>query len=202
LGTEDLWGLEVEGQYKTPRWTVGLNHAYVKQLSFTAAPGVINQGISYAQYDKTTGTETLLGTGDNLNNIANNSTKLFANYKVTHKLTLHADTRVFWSFPGAQDGLTMSQNAAQGTANQTAVNNAIAAINSEDTYGLDWRLNVSVNYDFTDRFSINIFCLNLLGANGNKEYSYDAGVTTVGPDRVGFVEEPRVGGFKLEYKIF
>lgn len=202
LGTDRMWGLEAQGQYKTPRWTVGLNHAYVKQLSFNMAPGVINQGISYAEYDKTTGNVTLLGTGNDLNNIANNSTKLFANYKASKKLTIHADTRVFWSFPGAQNGLTMIQNAAQGTANQTAVDNALAAINGEDTYGLDWRLNVSVNYDFTDRFSINIFCLNLLGANGNKEYSYDAGVTTVGPSRVAFVEEPRVGGFKLEYKIF
>lgn len=202
LGNLRLWGAGVEGLYRVPRLTLGVNHAYVKQIKWSMSSDVTNSGISYADYNRAASGALLSDTGNNLNNIATNVTKLYANFKATKKMTLHGDTRIIWGYPGALDGLTMVQNAAQGTASQNAVNNSIAVVRSHNAYKLDWRLNASVNYDFTDRFSANVFCLNLLGANDNKRYSYDAGVTTLAPTRVAFVEEPRVVGIKLGYKFF
>lgn len=202
LGTVKIIGTEVEGKYKaTDKLNIGASQTYTKQLSFVLGSGQARSGISYADYNTTAGGLNYLGTGNDLNNWANWSTKFYADYNMNTKWTFHADARIFWKFEGYLDGLTMVENAAQGTPSQSAVDAAVNDIKNKNAFQTDARLNVSARYNFNKNVSATLFVLNLLGFNGNKIYSYDAGVNAAAPNRVSWIEEPRVVGAKVDCKF-
>lgn len=200
-GDLELVGVEVEAKHVAPRLTVGANHSFVKQLNWHLAPGVVGSGISYSDVARTVSGTTQRDTGNDLNNWSNHATKIFANAHFLNKrLTIHTDARVFWDFEGAKDGLKMLENAAQGTAQQTAVNNSIQALRDRDAYDIQFRLNMSALYRFTPVWSATLFVINLLGKN-NHRYSYDAGVTTATPTRSEITWEPRTVGLRVDCRF-
>ncbi|MBF0479280.1 MAG: TonB-dependent receptor plug domain-containing protein [Candidatus Omnitrophica bacterium] len=204
LGTANILGFDIDSKYKvSEKWTLGASQTYTKLVKFEMGTGQTRSGISYADYNVSTGAggPIYVGTGDNLNNWANVSTKLYADYKMTPKWTFHTDARVFWGFQGAQDGLEMIENAAKGTSSQTAINNAINEIKNTDAYKTDARLDFSARYALTKDASVTFMVLNLLGLNDNKRYSYEAGVNAAAPNRATWIEEPRVYGVRVDCKF-
>jgi outer membrane receptor protein involved in Fe transport len=155
---------------------------------------------------KWTDTTYILGTGNDLNNWSNQATKLYVNYKPIESITLHVDTRVFWGFQGADDGLTALETAVNALPARDSVQkkrsmDAINDIRSKDAYQLDFRLNASAAWRFVPWASVTVFSQNLLGLNGNKRYVYDAGNNTIYASRASWMEEPRTVGVRLDATI-
>jgi hypothetical protein len=96
------------------------------------------------------------------------------------------------------DGLTSLQNGAAGTAKEAAVAAAVAAARAHDIYGADLRVSASLRLQIGKNLSVIGHVMNLIGNRGNKRYSYDAGINSASPNRIGWVEEPRA--FALELK--
>lgn len=193
-GDLQLAGLELELAYANDNLKVGLNYSYCKQLKWELEEGVDGAGISYGSYDKEVGTYTLEGVGNDLNNWSNHAIKAFASYTFADRLTLHIDGRIFPKYEGAQDGLTMLDNL-----DIDELSAVIDDVEDKGTYGIDARLNASARLRIGDKVEMSVYVLNLLGANGNKRYSYDAGISKTVPHRVAFVEEPR--SFGLETRV-
>lgn len=198
LGTQKYCGLELDANYSVERFRIGLNHSYVKLLDWELAEGITGSGISFSDYsvnvrDRAGVSHILTDSGNELNNWANNITKLYLNYRLTRNFTLHADAQLYWGFEGARDQFRMVQQAAAGTADATSVNAAISQAERQHAFEWDLRNNVSLTWDVRDDFSIQFFVLNLFNINGNRRYDYDTGTRVLSP-RVFFVEEPLTVG--------
>jgi outer membrane cobalamin receptor len=202
-GDLSLYGFEVEARYSSEKLSIGLNHSYVKQIDWKLAQDEQTSGISYSDFYKDTGDGIILtGTGNDLNNWSNHSTKWFARCKLfDDKLIIHADARAFWDFKGAKDVLIMLKTAATGTDKEEEINNAISMVNKQHTYDVDFRFNLSATLSISEYLSITTYIMNLIGIGNNKRYAYDAGVKYASPHRVAFVEEPRIYGVKLDVEL-
>ena len=205
LGTQKDFGLEFETRYSTDNLTVGLNHSYVKLLDWKEAPHVTSTGVSFSDYglivkDSAGHSHTLMGTGNDLANWADNVTKVYVNYKFLKHLTFHTDARVYWGMDGSHAQFAMVRQAAAGTPDEALVDAAIADAERQGAFGIDFRTNASLTWDVRDNISVQVFVLNLINATGNKRYDYDTGTTALAP-RVFFVEEPRTVGVMARVKF-
>jgi outer membrane receptor protein involved in Fe transport len=202
VGKLSLAGAEAEIKYSAPGITLGLNQSYVRQLRWRLAADQTGSGISYSDFNRTVdpnpmGPVTLHGVGNNLNNVPPIVTKLYASYNYRW-LTGHIDGHVFWGWPGLSDGLTSLDQAAAGTPKAGPVSDAIAAARAKDIYGIDVRLNLSLKLQINKYLSLTGYVINLVGNRGNRRYSYDAGINSASPNRIGWVEEPRAFGVELK----
>ena len=197
LGKLNIGGVEFEPKYKFyVMFTIGGSQSFTKQQGFKLGSTVSYSGVSYSDVPaSSTG-----GVGNDLNNMPNLATKMFAEYKPTAKWTLHVDGRIYWDFQGDIDGLNMLENAAVAANNQTAVN-TIEYIRSQNAFKPDARLDLAARYDLTKNVAITIMATNLLGLNGNKMYSYSSGNTSGEPTKVSWIKEPRVFGAKVDCKF-
>jgi len=193
LGTQKHVGLEFEAAYAEGPWRAGLNHSFVKLLDWEMAPGITGTGISFADYDVTTGGSTLTGSGHDLHNWANHVTKAYVDYRFLKRFTAHVNALVFWEYEGAQDQFDMVERAVAGTPGEAAVRAAIAQLKADDAFALDFRLNASLTCEVKDWLSVTVFCQNLVDVTGNRRYDYDTGTRNLLP-RVFYVEEPRTVG--------
>lgn len=201
LGKVTIGGVEFGPTYKlNDKFTIGGSQSFTKQQGLKLGPQSSSE-ISYSAYGGSPSGETLTGTGNDLNNMPTYATKMFAEYKPTAKWTFHLDARVFWDFQGDEDGLTMLENAAVGTANQAAVDQAVSDIRSEGAFKPDARVDLSARYDVNKNVSVTVLATNLLGLNGNKIYAYSSGNTIAEPDKISWINEPRVFGFKVDCKF-
>lgn len=195
-GTLKLGGLEAEARYQNDIVTVGANHAFTKQLSWELNEGNTHTGISYGDYRRpVAGGDTLKSVGNDLNNWANHATKAFVRLNVFDRLALHVDSRIFWSFDGAKDGLEMLKRDATPSEELTSI---LDRLDEVGVYDMDFRLNVSAVTRLSDNIRTTVYVQNLLGSNDNKRYSYDAGIGSPFPHRVAFVEEPRTVGVRVD----
>jgi outer membrane receptor protein involved in Fe transport len=199
LGTLRVWGVEVEEKYAAGPLTVGANESYSKQIDFHLAAGQTGSGISYSDYNVAVSGEHLTSTGDDLNNWYNCAVKLFADYKIAAEHTVHLDTRIFWDYQGAQNGLDMMENAAQGTANQPAVDQAVQGIKAAGGFSPDVRLDLSYRYDFLKNMALTVFGMNLVNFTNNKIYEYDSGALKAVPAKVAWINEPLTVGAKVDF---
>jgi outer membrane receptor protein involved in Fe transport len=200
VGKLKLAGGEVEGRYSAPGITIGLNQAYVKQIDWRLAADQTGSGISYSDFNRNVDTMAnvvLHGVGNDLNNVPPIVTKLYASYN-WRMLTGHVDGHVFWGWPGLKDGLTSLEEGAAGTPKEGPVNNAVSMARATDIYGIDVRVNLSLKVQIGQHLSLTGYVLNLVGNRGNRRYSYDAGINSASPNRIGWVEEPRAFGVELK----
>lgn len=202
-GDLKLAGVEAELRYTLDNATLGINHAFTKQLSWKMADGITVNGISYSDYNQSFPDGTVFkGHGNDLNNWANHATKLFGRVSMMNKrITLHGDCRSFWGFQGAKDGLTMIEKSITGDESKSHILDLIADVREKDAYGIDFRFNGSATYKINNSLSISAFAINLFKLGDAKRYSYDAGITVQGPARVGFVEEPTTFGGRLKISL-
>jgi hypothetical protein len=110
---------------------------------------------------------------------------------------LHVDARYLWDYQGAKDGLRGLANAVSGQPEEADVNAAIQAVDVADAYDYDFRLNAALDYAVAERWTLQLFAQNLLGANDYKRYSYDTGNDRASPKRARFTEEPSTVGMKV-----
>ena len=201
IGRHKLFGTELELRYTVDKINFGINHSFVKQNSWNMSDGGTRTGISYADYAYTT-SEGLYydGEGNDLNNWSNHATKLFCNYSLSPKWTVHTDAKVFWQMEGQKDGIQMIEDAVAGTSYESSTNAALDSAEAQDAYELKFNLNFSLEYKPDEDFTLNLFVYNLLEHN-NKRYGYDSGYNSAYPTRITWFEEPRTIGFKATWKM-
>lgn len=203
VGNLQLFGIETEFEYKWDKATLGFNYSFAKQIDWELASGLTASSISYSDYNQTlTGTAAVMqSVGNDLNNWANQAFKMFGRWEISNNTTAHMDAHVFWDYLGAKDGLESLRLAVQGQPQQTTVEQALAEVDAQGAYDLDFRLNASIEYKLKDNLKVRAFIQNLLGSGDNKRYSFDEGNDRATPKRVRFTEEPRTYGIKMEYNF-
>ncbi|MBU0475626.1 MAG: TonB-dependent receptor plug domain-containing protein [Bacteroidetes bacterium] len=193
IGNLEYFTAEVEAKFKFEKATYGINHSYVKQISWENATGITSQGISYADYNF----NGLVSTGNDLNNWANHSTKLFANVELPYQITLHADGQFFWKWDGYED-VQLMYIAKYGN-NNSAWEILNDKLDDENFAGTDVKLNLSISKYFPQfNSTISLYCINLLGS---KRYSYSTGERYNYPSRVMWVNESAAFGIKINVNL-
>ncbi|MGB8225573.1 MAG: hypothetical protein WCE45_01715, partial [Sedimentisphaerales bacterium] len=203
VGTLKTIGLEMELKYKKENFELGINHSIVKQLSFLTADRIETSGISYSDYYAKSGTVIIGSKGNDLANWANQSTKLYTNIDLfKKKATLHGDIKAYWGFEGCKDGLDSlargQANAGKGPSDADVV--SLQKFREEDVFGILASANLSLTYHVNKSADLTVFLQNIPVYGSNKRYFYSSGInSTYTGNKVGWVEEPMVVGFK--YKI-
>jgi outer membrane receptor protein involved in Fe transport len=202
-GNLSMLGIEMELKYSTSIWSIGLNHSYTKLLKWELADNVQTSGISYSDYKfKFLGNE-INGVGNNLNNWSNNSTKLYTNLNLLDKkLILHLNSRMFWGFEGAKDGLELAEQVSKGTPSEEKVKKILDVMRNNSFYEFDFRLNASLMYRFLPSTVFSVHVMNITDFGNNYRYKYEAGNKT---DeflfRMGVLEEPLTVGLQFTYEF-
>jgi outer membrane receptor protein involved in Fe transport len=202
VGNLKLAGAEIEAAYSSKRFRVGVNHSYVKQISWHLGTGVTQSGISYSDFNQKTQDDPMIvisGYGNDLANWANQSTKLFIHARFSTWLLLHLDSRVFWGEQGQKDALSALQVAGMGSTREAAITDSIQAIKDQGAYDIDVRVNASAHFLLSPSFTLGLYGMNLCSVCGNKRYGYDAGLVRAAPIRTIFVREPLMIGANATY---
>ncbi len=194
IGDLQLYGIETDAKYNWNKGLIYASYTLTKLIDWELTYGNLRSGISYSDYNQPMGDGIQSGVGNDLANLANHSFKIVGRTDITKWLTLQVDSRVLWGFQGWKYGLTGLSLAMEGTVDEDAVENALAIVEDENTYDYYFRTNVSMILLPAEKIEVQFFVLNMLGANGNKRYSYDNGNDDPAPTGVRFIEEPRVRG--------
>ncbi|MBS4001201.1 MAG: TonB-dependent receptor [Desulfobulbaceae bacterium] len=202
-GNLSMIGIEAEIKYNSSFFAIGLNHSFTHMLNWKLATGIERSGISYSEYKFEYLGNSTLGYGNNLNNWANNSTKLFANINLFEKkLILHINARLLWGFEGAKDGLQLVGQIVEGTSEEQAIGDILDVMSRESFYDYDFRLNASINYNFIPNSTISVLLMNISKIGNNYRYKYEAGNKAESYlFRMNLLEEPLTIGLKLSYEI-
>lgn len=207
IGNLQKIGFEFDLIYRNEFLSLTLNHTYNKQLNWDLADNAYQSGISYSDYNTPINGSSFTGIGNDLNNWSNNVTKIITNIKLFDKnLNFHLNSRIFWNFQGAQDGLLMMKNAAQNSTDintTNKVNEIISIIEKYDTYSTDIRINSSVSYQYND-FNFRIYAMNLINITNNKRLRYDTGSKEQQYNyymKNSMFVEPTSFGISISYKI-
>lgn len=196
VGVLQTAGLELETEYRKDNVRFGINHSFVKQLDWDLAEGLSVSGISYSDYTQNAGSGVvILSNGNDLNNWANQATKLFANVDLLDgAATVHGDLRTYWGFEGSKDGLDALAKAG-GTPS------AVAAIRNHDAYQAQITAGLSFTYRLNKASSLMAFIQGIPVLGHNKRYSYSSGFKNVYPDKVSWIEEPTVVGISYSVRF-
>lgn len=226
LGDMDLFGIELEGRYKTRDFELSLNHSYLNLLTMhmnqSLKDGTNRNNISFADYYYVTsnvgGTQIpleLQSTGNGLNNWSTNSSKvLLTNKFMDERLRTHLNAQIYWDYDGAYDEMKMYQAAynAVNTDNLSDPDLTIfnqqksqfeyerALLEKENAYKYDISLNGSIAFDWQKdkdyELSVSIYMDNILSTK--KRYYVSTGSSTSIPNRLKYLEEPRSIGISLK----
>lgn len=207
VGDLELNGMEAEVHYAGARGRAGMSFSWVELQDWKLAPGVLSSGVSYSDYNLQIGGAaggTQVGTGSDLNNWPNQSLKVFGNYQVGERLTLHVDARWYSEMRGAKDGLEGLGNALAGTPSATPdFHAAMGRVAREDAYDSDIRFNALLDFAVSPGSSLQLYGQNLFGGDGNKRYAYDESTKNgrAAPTRVRFVEESQSWGIRFIHRF-
>ena len=199
-GKGSLYGIELEGKYTMDNWMAALSHSMTRMIDWTLEPGVTTSGISYMDYNNTSGGVNFKGTGDpNINNWSQHITKMYGRVKfLDKKLTVHTDARVYWNFEGGKDQIAMvEEQNPSALAQQT-----VQILKDNNAYNTDLRVDLAATYDLSDAVYLHVFARNLLSLNNSRIYYYDTGFNSQYPARAQWTEEPQVIGASVGYKFF
>ena len=174
-----------------------------KQINWKLKEGVEWSGISYADYNlealyrwDPTGLY-LTGTGQNLNNWANHTTKLIFRYRFSDDIQFHTNTQIFWAYKGGLDGLKMIENSYSNTIYQAESEQLMQNVRDKNVYKTNMSLSASLSLKINEYSTFQIYIINLLNKGNNKRYNWDQGNQHMVPASAVFIEEPRTFGFRL-----
>jgi hypothetical protein len=207
VGDLKLHGAEGDLHYAWERGRAGVSFSWVELQDWALAPGVSSSGVSYSDYNLQIGGAaggTQVDAGSDLNNWPNQSLKVFGNYRVGERLTLHVDARWYSEMRGAKDGLDGLGNALAGTPSATpAFYAALDRVAKEDAYDSDIRFNALLDYAVSPNNSLQLFGQNLFGVDSDKRYAYDESTknSRAAPTRVRFVEESQSYGIRFIHRF-
>lgn len=182
LGTIDIAGSEAEMLYSNKFLTCGLNHSFTKQVSMSVedtSTVMVTQTSSYFNLDTPFGidedrdTIKLRGSGNDLTNWSNHTTKLYANWKVFNRITLHLNSQFFWKYQGNQNYLDIYETAAENSTSQDykgTISHFLERFDEVGLYKLNYKVNAAVHYRINNRIGVVLSGTNLTGSF--KQYTY------------------------------
>lgn len=207
VGDLKYWGAEAELKYENSKYKVGLNHALVSLVDWKMAEGVTSQGISTSDYGhvvvlrNSAGEEifrdTLESTGNSLNNVPEQISKVFATVYMPFGTWVHSDLGVQWGFQGLKDAKTMYDNMLEG---DSAWAKTSAELDDADYAGVEVRWNAALGYELSSgrvKGSVMVYAQNLLEQN---THTYSSGNKTRYPEKLQWIEEPRTFGVRLNLR--
>lgn len=194
-GNLNVFGVDAEVKYAVERYTIGLNHAFAKQIDWKLDPNLTYSWYNMSHFYRSSfgGLETS-GNGNDIMNWANHSTKMFATLKATKKLSFFGDMRIFWGYDGNKDWMEMYEDRAAGHSEQAFVNSCLDDARSRDLFGTDVRIDLSTQYQLKDYLTITVYGMNLFKIANNYRYSYTMGHSVA-------LVEPTVYGVKIDCKF-
>jgi outer membrane receptor protein involved in Fe transport len=201
-------GAEVEFRATAPRYNVGVNHTYIKQVNFHAANRGADSDVSMSQITSLSTTPE----GNDLLRTPNHLTKVFGELNTfERKVIWHADSLINWGIPGNEDGLqAMEKGTYPNAITRARVQNQVNQARDLDWYKLGVKVNASVSYE-TGPVTMTLFGQNLISWGG--DYRYYAGTSGFGRPQLGdstnananlianAIKEPLVVGFRVAYKL-
>ncbi len=217
-----LFGLELSGTYKIKDLEFTVNHAYLSpqkiRMNDQLKTGTNRNNISFSDYHyNTRGDVSLFLTdyGNGLNNWSKNITKLsLTKYFMEDKLKAHLNAQVYWDYDGAYDEVGMYQQA-YNNFDQSTLSNADQVLfaqqyqdflqekillDNDDGYKTDYNLNISLSYNKPinnhSDIEIKIFAENII--KSSKRYYVSTGSTGTLPNRLKYLEKPRMYGLSVQ----
>lgn len=202
-GNLSIAGAEFDVRINSENLDLGFSHTYSKQLKWDLNNNVSTSGISYSDYQFNYLGNELNGIGNDLNNWSNHATKVFLNVKLfQNRLLFHIDSRVFWDFKGAKDGLQYVNQIVENSLKEEKVRAMISYMQKHDLFDMDLRINAQIDYLIFDRLQAGLFLLNIIDATNNYRYQYEAGNKSEDyMIRTNAIVEPFTIGFHLIYKL-
>lgn len=222
FGKQKQFGGDIELKYTKKQMTIGLNHAYLKLLSFDwndeFKDGTNKNNITFSDYDyninKSNGPIQLTSYGNDLNNWSNNATRLFVTYKLfKEKLIVHINSRLVWDTKGGYDEMNMYEEAYNNfdvsqaddpvkfLEEKEVFENEKRLLDEEKAYKTEFTFNASISYKLRigekSNLLLTIYSENLLG--NNKRYYVSTGSSGTYPSRLKFIEEPTTIGFRIHF---
>ncbi|HEX4263650.1 MAG TPA: TonB-dependent receptor [Verrucomicrobiae bacterium] len=152
VGDADIAGVELEADYQSKNFRLGLSHGVSQLVDFrNSVGGIEGQAITSQPY----------GFGHDLNQWSTQITKLHFAYQPLPKLSLTGSLRIFWGWPGYK-AYTDYANGVGTDANGDPLE--FLRDPKYDPYDkIQARLNLGVTYQFNQHLSAGVHGYNLLG---------------------------------------
>jgi outer membrane receptor for ferrienterochelin and colicins len=180
LGTEKLWGVEVEASYVQNRFRFDVSHGFTKLLDFKLPPGVTAVPQDTAEPG---------GYGHDLADWYNNISKVRVHYQVDDKLSLDSSLIVYWDNPGGEDYAKMRRIASASNYDPR----------SRDVFYNNWYLNLGLQYQYSKNLTLRMDAYDILGLFDQDLNKRNVGFNTERPAEVRI--QPASLGFQLIYKF-
>jgi hypothetical protein len=163
-----LAGGEAEFEYKRNSLSTGFNHSIAEQLDWDLSEMVSSAGISPSEYETTDvykdDTLTFNGSGDNIANWANQSSKLWFTYRFfNNRLIWHTNTQVFWQYEWGKDVLSNNKKAARNSNYSDEILSLIEKAESKNVFGTNIQINTSLNLRLNERVTMSVHAINITG---------------------------------------
>lgn len=202
-GNLSLAGAEIDIRINLENIDLGFSHAYAKQIEWELAENIKTSGISYSDYKFNYLGNEIFGVGNDLNNWSNHSTKIFFNAKLfDDKLLFHLDSRIFWNYKGAKDGLDLINEISKNTEKEEDLEELLSYLSANGIYNTDFRINALIKYMFFEKLQASVYFLNILDVSNNYRYKYDSGNKAENyMVRSNAIAEPFTIGLSLTYKL-
>lgn len=221
LSDIDLYGFELEANYKTLQRSFMVNHSFLEpsriEMNASLKDGANRNNTSFADYYyQTKGDVPLLltGHGNGLNNWSKNSTRFsYTEIIADTAWQTHLSSIIYWDFSGSYDEMKMYEDAyanvdvstlsaeeqTQFAEQKEEFYARKAALEKEGSFDNDYTVNASVSYNTSydsKDLKISLFADNLLSSK--KRYYVSTGSSGTTPSRLQFMKEPQHFGIKFE----
>jgi outer membrane receptor protein involved in Fe transport len=206
VGTFETAGFETDISYKINNFNVDLSYSYIQQLSWEPV-------FDFNSYLSRIGVDSidvpLVDAGANrINNTPQHQVKFITSYSINNSLFIHFDAR-FASKQGQMDMLNMYKSIHDEYGLDHTKDEMTDIYNDviDKGYGQpSFTSNISIRYVLPIKkvdLAISAYAMNIFSINHVRYvYQYwEEGNNRQYPRQVGFVNEPRTFGMKLEVKL-
>jgi outer membrane receptor for ferrienterochelin and colicins len=187
IGTEKLWGVELEASYVQNRFRFDISHGFTKLLDFKLASGIAN----------TEDTAAPTGYGHDLANWFNNISKMRVHYQVDDKLSLDSSLIVYWDNPGGEDYAKYRASLPGGSSGGGWDGNYDPR--ARNAFYNNWYLNLGLQYQYSKNLTMRVDAYDILGLFDESLNKRREGFNTSAPAEVRI--QPAALGFQVVYKF-
>lgn len=222
LGNFKLIGIELEGVYKSESYEFMFNHSYLKTTDFEMSDalkdGSNRNNISYSDYYYESRGDVPLELedyGSGLNNWSKNTSKfIYTKSFMKNVLKVQANLQIFWDYDGSYDEVRMYEQAYENQDTSSLSTEELESFNEQrriferekrllkedNAYETQYNLGASISYSRAmspdSSIKLSAFAQNLLSSR--YRYYVNTGSRSYYPNRLNYMKEPRVFGFKIE----
>jgi hypothetical protein len=188
IDTAKSVGLELEAVHQQDDVSLGINHAYGKELYWDSTAEVGDSGMVCFHDDRFTRDSVVASNVNELYHRSVHATTLFANVDFFNgRFILHGDVETLWG----RDRLVSAGSSA-----------SIADLQGgTDPYEMEITANLSLTCHLNEHADLTAFVQNIPVVGDNSRYPYFSGSHENDSDKVNWIEQPTVFGLSGRIKI-